>query len=278
MSTTPQAPSNKDSASLLEIIKAQEITINAQRIEIKLLRDKIDLLVRRIFGKSSEQMDEQQLMLLLQGEDSAPTKSTPPADATGLEAELAKGTQELKAKAPRAERKPRIPEHLPVSEEIIVDPDEVRAAPEAYRHINDEVTTQLDFPPKVHQAAHHSKKVCEARRATPSPHHRPARHLGRAQYRRPRTARANHRGQPSGARQPAAGCRVAVSAVGRREATIAIICRCIARSTSTSCATASNCPGKAWHAGSASPRSGSHRSMNASTLASWQAATCRPTL
>jgi transposase len=32
---------------------------------------------------------------------------------------------------------------------VIIDPDEVRAAPEAYRHVNDEVTTQLDFtPPK----------------------------------------------------------------------------------------------------------------------------------
>jgi transposase len=31
--------------------------------------------------------------------------------------------------------------------QIIVDPEEVKAEPEAYRHINDEVTTQLDFSP-----------------------------------------------------------------------------------------------------------------------------------
>jgi transposase len=87
-------------------------------------------------------------MLLLQGEDSATKKDqASESDATGLEAELAKGTQELKAKAPRAERKPRIPEHLPVSEEIIIDPDEVKAEPEAYRHVNNEVTEQLDFIP-----------------------------------------------------------------------------------------------------------------------------------
>lgn len=41
----------------------------AQRQEIKLLREKIDLLVRRIFGRSSEAMDDAQLMLLLQGND-----------------------------------------------------------------------------------------------------------------------------------------------------------------------------------------------------------------
>jgi transposase len=50
----------------------------AQRQEIRLLREKIDLLVRRIFGKSSESMDEGQLMLLLQGDDGA-KKTRPPA-------------------------------------------------------------------------------------------------------------------------------------------------------------------------------------------------------
>ena len=140
--TTREAQPTEEVAALRETIKAQEITI-------KLLREKIDLLVRRIFGKSSEAIDEQQLMLLLQGGDNAVTKKdqASESDATGLEAELVKGTQELKAKAPRAERKPRIPDHLPVSEEIIVDPDEVKAAPDAYRHVNDEVTEQLDFTP-----------------------------------------------------------------------------------------------------------------------------------
>jgi transposase len=145
---TREAQLTEDVTALRATNKAQEITIHAQRIEIKLLREKIDLLVRRIFGKSSEQIDEQQLMLLLQGDDSATKKDlASDSDATGLEAELAKGSKELKARPPRAERKPRIPDHLPVSEEIIVDPDEVKAAPEAYRHVNDEVTEQLDFIP-----------------------------------------------------------------------------------------------------------------------------------
>ncbi len=52
--------------------------VAALRVENKLLREKIDLLIRRIFGRSSETMDEQQLMLLLQGGDGA-KKPRPPA-------------------------------------------------------------------------------------------------------------------------------------------------------------------------------------------------------
>lgn len=118
----------------------------ALRQENKLLREKIDLLVRRIFGKSSEQLDSNQLMLMLQGDEAKkPTASS--ADPAGLEAEIARGEKTLKAKPARPERKPRLPEHLPVSEEIILIPDEVKADEEAYRAIDEEVTEQLDYTP-----------------------------------------------------------------------------------------------------------------------------------
>ena len=141
MSASPLPPCTPEEAAALRE------TIKAQALEIKLLRDKIDLLVRRIFGRSSEALDEQQLMLLLQGEDASKKAPVSEGDACALEAELLKGDKELKAKPARGDRKPRIPDDLPVSEEIIVDPEEVKAAPEAYRHVNDEVTTQLDFTP-----------------------------------------------------------------------------------------------------------------------------------
>lgn len=47
----------------------------ALRAENKLLREKVDLLIRRIFGRSSEQLDDGQLMLLLQGGDDGAKKS-----------------------------------------------------------------------------------------------------------------------------------------------------------------------------------------------------------
>jgi transposase len=114
--------------------------------ENKLLREKVDLLVRRIFGKSSESLDSNQLLLMLQG-DEAKKPAASSADPAGLEAEIAKGDKQLKARPARPERKPRIPDHLPVSEEIIVIPDEVKADEQAYRAIDQEVTEQLDYAP-----------------------------------------------------------------------------------------------------------------------------------
>ena len=59
--------------------------------ENKLLRENIDLLVRRIFGAKSEQLDESQLMLLLQGSDEGAKKApVSGADPAVLEAEIAK--------------------------------------------------------------------------------------------------------------------------------------------------------------------------------------------
>lgn len=72
-------------AELLRVIEAQRQRleeqfkeIEQQAMEIKILRQKIDLLARRIFGKSSEKLDRNQLELLLklQGEeDLTPGKS-----------------------------------------------------------------------------------------------------------------------------------------------------------------------------------------------------------
>ena len=120
-----------------------------QEVVIKLLREKIDLLVRKVFGKSSEQLDDAQLTLMLQGEDSVPKKEPASgSDVTDLEAELAKGEKELKQSTkPRNERKLRIPEHLPVSETIVIEPDEVKAAPQAWRKMGEAVTEQLDYQP-----------------------------------------------------------------------------------------------------------------------------------
>lgn len=114
--------------------------VESLRLENKLLREKVDLLVRRIFGKSSEGVDEAQLMLMLQGDEPAKKDHASGSDVTGLEAELLKGDKELKAKTARSERKPRLPDDLPVSEEIIVDPEEVQAQPQAYRQMGEEIT------------------------------------------------------------------------------------------------------------------------------------------
>jgi transposase len=109
-------------------------TVNELRIENALLRQKIDLLVKRVFGSSSEQLDKNQLELLAQPE----TKVT-------VEAIVAAPEKERGERA-RKERVPRLPENLPVVEEVI-DPEPVKAQPEKFRCIGQEISEQLDYEP-----------------------------------------------------------------------------------------------------------------------------------
>ena len=106
--------------------------------ENKLLRQKLDALARRLFGRSSEQLDAAQLLLLLQGFDESPKAPEPVA------AEAPRRSTEVSP--PRKERRPRMPAHLPVVEEII-EPEPVKACPGAWRRIGEEVTEQLDYEP-----------------------------------------------------------------------------------------------------------------------------------
>src|SRR5262245_51458331 len=84
------------------------------RAENKLLRAKVDKLVHRIFGRSSEQISTAQLELLLQFPEESPGKESaspcrgPAADTREASAGLRRQTR------PAAERRPRLPEHLPV--------------------------------------------------------------------------------------------------------------------------------------------------------------------
>ena len=115
--------------------QAQELT--RLRQENALLRQKVDLLSRKLFGCSSEQLSPGQLQLLLAlAGTNAAAKTEAPA-----EPEPAVAVQRA-----RKERKPRLPEHLPVIEEVI-DPEPVKAQPEAWRCIGQEVSEQLDYEP-----------------------------------------------------------------------------------------------------------------------------------
>lgn len=113
------------------------------RIENKLLREKVDLLLRKLFGAKSEKLSADQLDFLL-GDglgkaEASPGESVPEAEANE--------TQRTKTDRQSGKSKrPRIPEHLPVVERVI-DPDCVKACPEAWRYIGQEVSEQLDFDP-----------------------------------------------------------------------------------------------------------------------------------
>jgi transposase len=117
--------------------REKELTeqLTAARQEISLLRQKIDLLVRRVFGSSSEALDRKQLELLLQLSEN----STLPAAATQVPAQREAGRS-------RKPQVPRLPENLPVVEEVI-EPAAVKAEPEHWRCIGQEVSEQLDYEP-----------------------------------------------------------------------------------------------------------------------------------
>lgn len=108
----------------------------ALRRENQLLREKVNLLLRRVFGSSSEKMDLAQLQLLLSG-----AELVEPAAEQKVEAPKPKAQVQ-----PRKAKVPRLPQNLPVVEEVI-DPEPVKAAPEQFRQIGQEVSEQLDFEP-----------------------------------------------------------------------------------------------------------------------------------
>jgi transposase len=138
-------------AELLNVIEAQRQRLDQQKkeieqqaLEIKILRQKLDALARRIFGKSSEKLDANQLELLLklQGEEElTPGKSQA---SSGVDEE-ADPEHPAKKRRPFG-RKERWPSDLPVVEQVI-DPEEVKQAPEAWRQIGEEVSEQLDYEP-----------------------------------------------------------------------------------------------------------------------------------
>ena len=103
--------------------------VEALRQENRLLRERVDLLVRKVFGASSEKLDSDQLLLAL--EDAAA------ADSAGAQA-AAKSLESEPAARPGRRRKGRggitgeLLDSLPAVD-VVVEPDEVLIEPEAYR-------------------------------------------------------------------------------------------------------------------------------------------------
>lgn len=118
----------------------------ALRQEVKLLREKIDLLVRRVFGASSERLDTDQLLLSLEGAEAKKPEASSGALAA-LEAELENNVKPARSKC---KKKGGITEELLDSlpaVEVVLVPEEVQAEPEAYRLVDEVITQQLDYEP-----------------------------------------------------------------------------------------------------------------------------------
>lgn len=128
----------------------QEVSRLTQENEI--LRQKVDALAKKLFGKSSEQLNSDEMQLLLKGlEEDAPKK----LESDGQEKQE-DDTSASQPSRPKAKRKPRqsaeaqLPDNLEV-EEIVLIPEVVQQNPELYREVDEEVTTKLDFIPERFQ-------------------------------------------------------------------------------------------------------------------------------
>ncbi len=131
---------------MTELERSQAAEIKRLREENRLLREKLDLVIRQLFGKKSEKLDPAQLELLLSDLDDVDAPGKDDA-STALVDELVEA--ELKQKRGKRtikERRSRIPEHLPVVETVI-EPESVKACPEAWRKIGEEVSEMLDYEP-----------------------------------------------------------------------------------------------------------------------------------
>jgi len=124
----------RERALARQLEECQEALAQSRR-ENELLRQKIDLLIRRVFGSSSEQLDKAQLELLLQ----LPERSA-------ISPEEVPSTVAVVPKRSCKQRPLRLPESLPVVEEVL-DPEPVKQRPQDWRCIGQEVSEQLDYEP-----------------------------------------------------------------------------------------------------------------------------------
>lgn len=122
--------------ALHELVSRLQSTLSAVQVENKLLRQKLDLFLKRYFGGSkNESLDPKQLELLLAGLEAL----LPPA-AVSLEVAPARAKTTA-----HAVRQP-LPAHLE-TERVVLEPQEVQQQPEGWRKLGEEVTEELDWKP-----------------------------------------------------------------------------------------------------------------------------------
>lgn len=133
----PDTDLRQENELLKEQIRVQTGRIRQQEQEIRLLKEKVQALIKLSFGTKSEKLDPNQLQLLLGME-------TDPGEPEASSPE--KVEEAVKPRKSHKPRRPRIPDHLPVEEQILIPP-EVEENPEAWRRIGEEVTELLDYEP-----------------------------------------------------------------------------------------------------------------------------------
>lgn len=128
----------QENLQLKQTIQEQTSLIERLRVQNQLLQHKFQALLKRLgLDKKSEALDPAQLQLLMAGltVEEFPSPSQPVVEPKALASTSRR----------KAVRQP-LPGHLE-TEEIILEPAEVVAAPGQYRKIGEEVTEELDYLP-----------------------------------------------------------------------------------------------------------------------------------
>ena len=123
-------------AEFVPVLMAENAQLKAEN---KLLRDKVDLLIKRVFGTSSEKIDSDQLLLDLGEDFEQALNEEDDDDSNELE-------PPPKSRKKRTLKKDRLPDDLP-EERITIIPEEVQANPDDYDQIGEEETVKLDVEP-----------------------------------------------------------------------------------------------------------------------------------
>lgn len=124
---------------LLEEIARLRAELERSALENQLLRQKLDLILRKLFDKKNESLDPAQLELLLDPE------AAKKADAAG-EPHAPAAEIPTPASSRRTPRKSRDLSRLEVRETLLI-PEPVKACPDAWREIDRVETDRLDYQP-----------------------------------------------------------------------------------------------------------------------------------
>ena len=110
--------------------------------EITVLRQQLDWFKRQMFGPGkSEKTDRLQALLALEGGAAA---TAPEAPAQTVSYERSSQCREERATPLEAFK------HVPVAETVVIEPEEVKAQPEAFEKIGEERTFEIDVvPPRI---------------------------------------------------------------------------------------------------------------------------------
>jgi transposase len=126
-----------ENVQLKQLLQEQTSLIETLRLENQRLQHKFQALLKRLgLDKKSEAIDPAQLQLLMAGLAAEVPSPPQPLVQPRISAPMARG---------KAVRQP-LPKHLE-TEDIILEPVEVKEAPERYRKIGEEVTVELDYLP-----------------------------------------------------------------------------------------------------------------------------------